>query len=156
MKKKIYSKLICLFALTAAAMLTVIPAMEVQAAPQTGTYQKRYARTTNDCCRTVIIKKITKKRVVFQMLYDQNIPPRLAHSERIIGKRKGNTVTFNYKDISWGEKGKGTMKLSKKYVKIKAVKTGTIGSWHQGAWIGTAGKWYKLKRVSDKKKFYSH
>lgn len=129
----------------------MIPSMESQAAskPKTGTYQKHFVGESADSYRTVIIKKISKKQVIFQINYDRSNPYKSASTKKITGKRKGNTVTFSYKDTGWGEKGKGTMKLSKNYIKIK-----TKSAKNHDGFIGTDGKYFKLKRISSKTKFY--
>ncbi len=152
MKRKMKQKILCLLAILSLLTL-LLPAEEVQAAARTGTYKKHFVGGGAESYRTVIIKKITKKQVVFQILYDRSNPYRNACTQKIVGKRKGNTVTFQYKDTGWGEKGKGTMKLSRNYVKIKTTTTGKIGAYPSGAWIGTGGKWFKLKRISASKKF---
>lgn len=152
MKRKMKQKVFCLLAILSLLTL-LLPTEEAQAAARTGVYKKHFVGSGAESYRTVIIKKITKKQVVFQILYDRSNPYKLAGTQKIVGKRKGNTVTFQYKDTGWGEKGKGTMKLSRNYVKIKTKTTGKIGAYPSGAWIGTDGKWFKLKRVSASKKF---
>ncbi len=152
MKRKKNQKLLCLLVLVS-LLAIIVPAEKVQAAARTGTYKKHFVGAGAESYRTVVIKKITKKQVVVQILYDRSNPYRSAYTQKIVGKRKGNTVTFQYRDKGWGEKGKGTMKLSKKYVRIKTTTTGRFGSFQLGSWIGTEGKWFKLKRVSASKKF---
>lgn len=152
MQKKRYVRFVCILAAVISILLT-IPSQKVQAAPRTGTYQKHFSGSVSDSYRTVVIKKITKKQVIFQILYDRSYPYCSANTTKITGKRNGNTVTFTYKDTGWGEKGKGTMKMYKNYIQIKTTTTGKIGKWPRGAWIGTDGKWFRLKRVSSKKKF---
>lgn len=152
MKKKKNQRLLC-FLVLASLLAILVPARQVQAAARTGTYKKHFVGMGAESYRTVVIKKITKKQVVFQILYDRTNPYRNACTQKIVGKRKGNTVTFQYRDAGWGEKGKGTMKLSRKYVRIKTTTTGGFGPYQWGAWIGTQGKWFKLKRVSASKKF---
>lgn len=123
------------------------PAVKTQAAARTGTYQKHFSSMTADSYRTVIIKKITKTKVVFQMGYDRSNPYKISYSSKITGKRKGNKVTFTYKEPGWNAAGKGTMKLSKNYIKIKTTSTKGYG------FLGTGGAYFKLKRISGSKKF---
>lgn len=123
--------------------------IKASAAPRTGTFQKHFVGENADSYRTVVVKKITKKKVTFQIQYARSNPYKLACTEKIVGRRKGNTVKFKYKD-SWGVSGKGTMKLSKNYIKIKTTDTKGLG------FIGTDGKYFKLKRVSGNKKFVSY
>ena len=148
MKQKYHLKRFCLLAFLLFAILA-IPSMDAQAAkvkPKTGTYIKRFHGEGFDAYGTVIIKKITKKDVTFQFCYESVL--KVSYSRKIVGKRKGSTVTFQYKDMSWGEKGKGTMKLANNYIKIKAKANA-----HSPGYLGTGGKWYKLKRKSGSKKF---
>lgn len=150
MKKKSHLKILFLLTLLLCTTLA-IPPTDVQAAkakPQTGTYVKHFSSGRYSSSRTVVIKKITKKEVTFQIWYESL--SKVSFSKKIVGKRKGNTVTFNYKDMGWGEKGKGTMKLYKNYIKIKTKSTNnTYG------YIGTDGKYFKLKRKNGSKKFTS-
>ncbi|MCD8018279.1 MAG: hypothetical protein LUF92_01450 [Clostridiales bacterium] len=127
--------------------ILLIPSTKIHAASRTGTYQKHFTSSSSswDSYRTVVIKKITKKKVVFQIQYATL--SKEAYTKKIVGKRTGNKVTFTYYDAGWGERGKGTMKLSKNYIKIKTTTTSGSG------FIGTSGKYFKLKRVSSKKKF---
>ncbi len=150
MKQKPHTKKLLMAIIVLLAIL-MIPATAAQAAskPQTGTYQKHFTGKTSDSYRTVIIKKITKSQVVFQINYDRSNPFRSASTAKITGKRKGNTVTFKYKDTGWGETGTGTMKLYKNYIKIKTKSSGKYGGF-----IGTEGKYYTLKRINSKTKFY--
>ena len=111
----------------------ILPSTAVFAAPRTGTYEKHFVGNGADSYRTVVIKKIKKNKVVFQIQYT----------------RKGNKVTFAYKEAGWGYTGTGVMKLKNNAVKIKT--TGTPGSDY--GFISTSGMTFKLKRVSDSKKF---
>lgn len=148
MKQKRHFKMLCLLTLLLCAAL-VIPSMDVQAAkikPKTGTYEKHFINQYSDSYRTVVIKKITKKTVTFQIWYTSL--SKEAITNKIVGKRKGNTVTFTYQDDGWHEKGKGTMKLHNNYIKIKTKSTGNTAGF-----IGTDGKYFKLKRKNSSKKF---
>lgn len=132
------------FFLLAAFMMPSVPAF---AAPRTGTYEKHFVGTGADSYRTVVIKKMKKKKVVFQIQYARSYPFRESATLKIIGSRKGNKVTFSYREPGWNAAGTGTMKLGKNYVKIKTTATSGYG------FIDTGGQAFKLKRVSGKKKF---
>lgn len=131
------------------AMVVIFTSFTVraQAAARTGTYEKHFTGTMAESYRTVIIKKITKSKVIFQMTYDRNNPYRTSFSLKITGKRKGNKVTFTYEEPGWQAAGKGTMKLYKNYIKIKTTSTKGYG------YLTTSGTFFKLKRVSNSKKF---
>lgn len=148
MKQKRNLKMSCLLIFLLCAAL-VIPSMDAQAAkikPKTGTYEKHFKGQYTDSYRNVVIKKITKKTVTFQIQYASL--SKIAYTKKIVGKRKGNTVTFTYRDEGWKETGKGTMKLHNNYIKIKTKSTrNTYG------FIGTDGKYLKLKRKNSSKKF---
>ncbi|MCD8021410.1 MAG: hypothetical protein LUF92_18130 [Clostridiales bacterium] len=134
----------------AVCFLLLLP-VRAQAAVRTGTYEKNTTSNgTTVSTRTVVIKKITKKKVVFQISFTSL--RRLASTKKIVGKRKGNKVTFTYYSPNWDEYGTGTMKLYKNYVKIKTTTTKS----NLGGYIGTSGKWVKLKRTSGSKKFITY
>lgn len=124
-----------------------MPSVPAFAAPRTGTYEKHFVGTGADSYRTVVIKKIKKKKVVFQILYARSYPFRESATLKIVGIRKGNKVTFSYREPGWDSAGTGTMKLGKNNIKIKATATSGYG------FIDTGGQTFKLKRVSGKKKF---
>lgn len=151
MKQKRNLKRLLLFTLLL-CMTLAIPSMDARAAkikPKTGTYEKHFPGWRMGSCRTVVIKQITKKKVTFQIQYASL--SKLAYTKKIVGNRKGNTVTFTYTDPGWKEKGKGTMKLYNKYIKIKTKTTS-----EQLGFIGTDGKYFKLKLKNNKKKFMSY
>lgn len=127
----------------------ILPSATAFAAPRTGTYEKHFVGSGADSYRTVVIKKIKKNKVVFQIQYARSYPFRESWTEKIKGARKGNKVTFSYKEGGWGYTGTGVMKFKNNAVKIKT--TGTPGSDY--GFISTSGMTFKLKRVSDSKKF---
>lgn len=76
-------------------MALVIPVNAAKASVRTGTYEKHFVATSADdfghipeSYHTVIINKITKKKVIFQICYDRRFPDKEAFTDRIIGKRK--------------------------------------------------------------------
>ena len=99
--------------------------------------------------RTVVIKKIKKNKVVFQIQYARSYPFRESWTEKIVGRRTGNKVTFSYREAGWNFTGTGVLKLKKNAVKIKT--SGTPGADY--GFISTGGQTFKLKRVSGGKKF---
>lgn len=127
----------------------IIPSTAAFAAPRTGTYEKHFVGAGADSYRTVVIKKIKKKKVIFQIQYARSYPFRESWTEKIKGNRKGNKVTFSYREAGWGFTGTGVMKFKNNAVKIKT--TGTPGSDY--GFISTSGMTFKLKRVSSSKKF---
>lgn len=127
----------------------IIPSTATFAAPRTGTYEKHFVGAGADSYRTVVIKKIKKKKVIFQIQYARSYPFRESWTEKIKGTRKGNKVTFSYREAGWGFTGTGVMKFKNNAVKIKT--TGTPGSDY--GFISTSGTTFKLKRVSSSKKF---
>lgn len=129
----------------------VLPSTAALAAPRTGTYEKHFVGTTADSYRTVVIKKIKKRKVIFQILYARSYPFKESWTEKIVGKREKNKVTFSYKEAGWNFTGTGVMKLKKNAIKIKT--TGTPGADY--GFISTRGTTFKLKRVSGDKKFAS-
>ena len=67
----------------------------------------------------------------------------------ITAKRKGNTVSFKWKD-TWGNSGTGTLKLYKGYVKLKVKQTYTA-RWNRST-LDTSGKYMKIYRQSGNTK----
>ena len=67
----------------------------------------------------------------------------------ITAKRKGNTVSFKWKD-TWGNSGTGTLKLYKGYVKLKVKQTYTA-RWNRST-LDTSGKYMKIYRKSGNTK----
>ena len=130
----------------------ILPSTAAFAAPRTGTYEKHFVGAGADSYRTVVIRKIKKNKVVFQIQYARSYPFRESWTEKIKGTRKGNKVTFSYKEAGWGYTGTGVMKFKNNAVKIKT--TGTPGSDY--GFISTSGMTFKLKRVSSKKKFAAY
>lgn len=128
----------------------ILPSTAALAAPRTGTYEKHFVGNIRaDSYRTVVIKKIKKNKVIFQIQYARSYPFRESCTEKIVGRRKGNKVTFSYREVGWNFTGIGVMKLKKNAVKIKT--TGTSGADY--GFISTGGQTFKLKRISGKKKF---
>ena len=127
----------------------ILPSTAALAAPRTGTYEKHFVGASADSYRTVVIKKIKKNKVIFQIQYARSYPFRESCTEKIVGRRKGNKVTFSYREVGWNFTGTGVMKLKKNAVKIKT--SGTSGADY--GFISTGGQTFKLKRVSSKKKF---
>lgn len=130
----------------------ILPSTAAFAAPRTGTYEKHFVGAGADSYRTVVIRKIKKNKVVFQIQYARSFPFRESATNKIVGRRKGNTVTFSYKEAGRGYSGTGVMKFKKNAVKIKT--SGTPGSDY--GFISTGGQTFKLKRVSSKKKFAAY
>ncbi len=127
----------------------ILPSMTALAAPRTGTYEKHFVGASADSYRTVVIKKIKKNKVVFQIQYARSYPFRESWTEKIVGRRTGNKVTFSYREAGWNFTGTGVLKLKKNAVKIKT--SGTPGADY--GFISTGGQTFKLKRVSGGKKF---
>lgn len=146
-KRTVHLKTCLMILLLIAAF--VFPTVKSRAAARTGTYEKHFSSMNAESYRTVIIKKITKTKVIFQMGYDRSNPYKISYSSKITGKRKGNTVTFTYEEPGWNAAGKGTMKLYKNYIKIKTVST-------KGNGFLDTGTYFKLKRISSRKKFVSY
>ena len=127
----------------------ILPSATAFAAPRTGTYEKHFVGASADSYRTVVIKKIKKNKVVFQIQYARSYPFRESWTEKIVGRRTGNKVTFSYREAGWNFTGTGVLKLKKNAVKIKT--SGTPGADY--GFISTGGQTFKLKRVSGGKKF---
>lgn len=140
-----HAKRILLTAFLLAAL--IIPSTATFAAPRTGTYEKHFVGAGADSYRTVVIKKVKKNKVVFQIQYARSYPFRESWTEKITGTRRGNRVTFKYSEPGWNSAGSGVMKLKKNSVKIKATASRGYG------FIDTGGMTFKLKRVSNSKKF---
>ena len=70
----------------------ILPSMTALAAPRTGTYEKHFVGASADSYRTVVIKKIKKNKVVFQIQYARSYPFRESWTEKIVGRRTGNKV----------------------------------------------------------------
>lgn len=140
------SKFRCFLLTILLSVILIFPSVTTMAAGRTGTYEKHFVGSAADSYRTVVIRKITKKKVVFQILYARSNPYKESSTEKIIGKRKGNTVIFTYQEPWWNAAGTGTMKLSKNHIKIKTMATKGYG------FISTDGQAFQLKRVSNKKK----
>ena len=127
----------------------ILPSATAFAAPRTGTYEKHFVGSGADSYRTVVIKKIKKNKVIFQIQYARSYPFRESWTEKIVGRRTGNKVTFSYREAGWNFTGTGVLKLKKNAVKIKT--SGTPGADY--GFISTGGQTFKLKRVSGGKKF---
>lgn len=126
--KKIMKKLTVL-ALALMMVLVTVPAEPVQAAPKyTGTYVKRYKVKGHDKSawptHAVIINRVKGKNIRFQ-IEKFGLNGNYIYATKVINaKIKDKTVSFKWKD-TWGNKGKGTLKLYKNKVKLKMVQTKT-------------------------------
>lgn len=98
---------------------------------------------------SVIVNKVTSTKVRLQLeKLGVNGSPIYATAP-ITAKRKGNTVSFKWKD-TWGNSGTGTLKLYKGYVKLKVKQTHTA-RWNRST-LDTGGKYMKIYRKSGNTK----
>ena len=98
---------------------------------------------------SVIVNKVTSTKVRLQLeKLGVNGSPIYATAP-ITAKRKGNTVSFKWKD-TWGNSGTGTLKLYKGYVKLKVKQTYTA-RWNRST-LDTSGKYMKIYRKSGNTK----
>lgn len=98
---------------------------------------------------SVIVNKVTSTKVRLQLeKLGVNGSPIYATAP-ITAKRKGNTVSFKWKD-TWGNSGTGTLKLYKGYVKLKVKQTYTA-RWNRST-LDTSGKYIKIYRQSGNTK----
>ena len=127
-RKSIFSRLLFLML---AIMITVTLYQPAQAASNkyTGTYTKTWSVSSNMTVTirpsySVIVNKVTSTKVRLQLeKLGVNGSPIYATAP-ITAKRKGNTVSFKWKD-TWGNSGTETLKLYKGYVKLKVKQTYT-------------------------------
>lgn len=138
-----------------AVIITVTFIQPVQAAPTryTGTYTKVWSVSsgyvTINPQYAVIINKVTNKKVILQLeKVGKNASPFYATAP-ITGTRKGNTVTFKWKD-TWGNSGNGTLKLYKGYIKLKVNQTKTA-KWNRSS-LSTDGKYMKIYKKNNNTK----
>ena len=130
-----------------AIMITVTLYQPAQAASgkYTGTYTKTWSVSSN---MTVTIKpSYSKVRLQLEKLGVNGSP--IYATAPITAKRKGNTVSFKWKD-TWGNSGTGTLKLYKGYVKLKVKQTHTA-RWNRST-LDTGGKYMKIYRKSGNTK----
>ena len=137
-------------------MITVTFYQPAQAASgkYTGTYTKTWSVSSNMTVTikpsySVIVNKVTSTKVRLQLeKLGVNGSPIYATAP-ITAKRKGNTVSFKWKD-TWGNSGTGTLKLYKGYVKLKVKQTYTA-RWNRST-LDTSGKYMKIYRQSGNTK----
>ena len=152
-RKRIFSRLLFLML---AIMITVTLYQPVQAASgkYTGTYTKTWSVSSNMTVTirpsySVIVNKVTSTKVRLQLeKLGVNGSPIYATAP-ITAKRKGNTVSFKWKD-TWGNSGTGALKLYKGYVKLKVKQTYTA-RWNRST-LDTSGKYMKIYRKSGNTK----
>ena len=152
-RKRIFSRLLFLML---AIMITVTLYQPTQAASgkYTGTYTKTWSVSSNMSVTikpsySVIVNKVTSTKVRLQLeKLGVNGSPIYATAP-ITAKRKGNTVSFKWKD-TWGNSGTGTLKLYKGYVKLKVKQTHTA-RWNRST-LDTGGKYMKIYRKSGNTK----
>lgn len=155
MMKKWTKKLTAL-ALIFTLMLTLLPATPAEAASKyTGTYQKVYKlskayKKAYPPIYTVTINKVTKNKIRFQVEYLGINGSPIYQSNVITSKLKSKASSFKWKD-TWGNSGKGKIKLYKNYIKIKMVQTKTA-KWNRSTLDTT--KYLKLKKKNNTKKVY--
>ena len=119
-----------------------------------GTYTKTWSVSSNMTVTikpsySVIVNKVTSTKVRLQLeKLGVNGSPIYATAP-ITAKRKGNTVSFKWKD-TWGNSGTGTLKLYKGYVKLKVKQTYTA-RWNRST-LDTSGKYMKIYRQSGNTK----
>lgn len=131
--------------------------LPVQAASKyTGTYSKvnkNYYSAQRDYINptySVIINKVTKKKVRFQVEYLGRNGSPIYETKVITAKRKGKNVSFIWED-TWGNSGNGKLKLKSGFVKIKMTQTKTASM--NRASLATNG-FIKIKKKSNKNKVY--
>ena len=138
-------------------VITIVFSLPIQAASSkyAGTYTKvGYVSSSNITvnlkpCYSVIVNKVTNKKVTLQLeKLGINASPFYA-TYPITGNRKGNTVTFKWRD-TWGNSGTGTLKLYNGYVKLK-VKQVQSSRWNRST-LDTHGKYMKIYRKSSSTK----
>ena len=154
-RKSIFSRLLFLML---AIMIIVTLYQPAQAASDkyTGIYTKTWSVSSNMTVTikpsySVIVNRVTSTKIRLQLeKLGVNGSPIYATAP-ITAKRKGNTVSFKWKD-TWGNSGTGTLKLYKGYVKLKVKQT------HNARWnrstLGTNGKYMKIYRKSGNTKMY--
>lgn len=153
-KKKLKGVALLLTLLLAAALLMPVPANA--ATKYTGTYMKvwktssPYRTTEINPSYAVTINKLKKKKAILQISYCGVNGSPLYETKIITAKRSGKKLTFKWED-SWCNKGKGTIKLYKGYLKIKMKQTYTA-KWNRST-LRTKG-YMKIKKKNNKTKLY--
>lgn len=152
--KKMMKKLTVL-ALALMMVLVTVPAEPVQAAPDyTGTYVKKYKakgyKKSSWPRYCVTINQVKGKKIRFQIHKYGLDGIYVYYIENIDAKIKNKTVSFKWKD-SWGNKGKGTMKLSKNEVKLKMKQTRT-GRWPNRSTLDTDGRYITIPKKNKNAK----
>lgn len=153
MKRKRFSRLLFLM-LTIMITVTLYQPVQAASGKYTGTYTKTWSVSSNMTVTikpsySVIVNKVTSTKVRLQLeKLGVNGSPIYATAP-ITAKRKGNTVSFKWKD-TWGNSGTGTLKLYKGYVKLKVKQTYTA-RWNRST-LDTSGKYMKIYRKSGNTK----
>ena len=153
MKRKRFSRLLFLM-LTIMITVTFYQPAQAASGKYTGTYTKTWSVSSNMTVTikpsyAVIVNKVTSTKVRLQLeKLGVNGSPIYATAP-ITAKRKGNTVSFKWKD-TWGNSGTGTLKLYKGYVKLKVKQTYTA-RWNRST-LDTSGKYMKIYRKSGNTK----
>lgn len=154
---KTWTKKLTALALIFALILTLLPSAPTEAATKyTGTYQqtykvpKSYGKVIIKPAYSVIINKISKGKIRFQVEFIGVNGSPLYQSNIITAKLKNKTTSFKWRD-SWGNRGKGKMKLYKNYVKIKMIET---KSSMRNRGTLAREQYLKLKKKSSNKKVY--
>ena len=140
MKRKRFSRLLFLM-LTIMITVTFYQPAQAASGKYTGTYTKTWSVSSNMTVTikpsySVIVNKVTNGSPIYA-------------TAPITAKRKGNTVSFKWKD-TWGNSGTGTLKLYKGYVKLKVKQTYTA-RWNRST-LDTSGKYMKIYRQSGNTK----
>lgn len=156
MKK--WTKKLTALALIFTLVLTLLPTVPAEAATKyTGTYQqtykvpKSYGKVIIKPTYAVVINKIAKGKIRFQVEFVGVNGSPLYQTNVITAKLKNKTTSFKWRD-TWGNSGKGKMKLYKNYVKIKMIQTKTSGINRSTL---AREKYLKLKKKNNKKKVYN-
>ena len=137
-------------------VFAMLPAGPVQAASQTGEYQKKYKAQVSfpvwiEPAYGVVINRIKNGKVRFQISKAGVNGSPIYNSNIIKAKLKKNKASFQWKD-TWGNSGTGKLKLSDGYVKLKVKQTYTA-EWNRST-LDTGGKFIKMKKISSNKKLY--
>ena len=152
-EEKRFSRLLFLM-LTIMITVTFYQPAQAASGKYTGTYTKTWSVSSNMTVTikpsySVIVNKVTSTKVRLQLeKLGVNGSPIYATAP-ITAKRKGNTVSFKWKD-TWGNSGTGTLKLYKGYVKLKVKQTYTA-RWNRST-LDTSGKYMKIYRQSGNTK----
>lgn len=134
-------------------VLTMFSTCQIQAASKkTGTYYKTYKiedKTATAPTYGITINKIKNNKITFQIAYHGKNGSPVYLTDVITAKIKKNRVSFQWVD-SWGNEGTGKMKLCSGYVKLKMTQTKDSGT--NRYTLGTANKYIKLPKKSNKTK----